>query len=138
MKVKLDKRDKLFSKLVRERANWTCEACNEYFPEGERQRLHCSHIFSRRKRSVRFDPDNAAAHCFSCHQRLGENPVEFARWAECYLGVARLEALRNRSLKLIKRSKPELEDLYQDMKAAYEHMLSRRRAGETGRLEFEL
>lgn len=29
--------------------------------------LHCSHFHSRAKKSVRFDPDNAAALCAACH-----------------------------------------------------------------------
>lgn len=138
MKVKLDKRDRLFSKLIRERVNWTCQRCGRYHPEGQRQSLHCSHIFSRRKRSVRWHPDNAVAHCFACHQYLGENPIEFAAWAEGILGEHRMALLRSLAGQMQKWTKPQLEDLYQDMKAAHEDMVARRNSGETGRLEFEL
>ncbi len=86
MKVRRDPLDDLFSKLVRERANWCCEKCGKYHPEGTRRSLHCSHFFSRRKRSTRWDPRNAAAHCFKCHQELGENPIEFTKWIKAYLG----------------------------------------------------
>ncbi len=142
MKNRRDKLDDIFSKLVRERANWTCEAqlpgCGGYHEEGRRQSLHCSHFFSRRKQSTRFDPENAAAHCFSCHKKLEENPLDFAKWVEAHLGNAATENLRIRAATILKRTKPQKEDLYQDMKAAYANLLERRRAGETGRLEFEL
>ena len=64
--------------------------------------------------------------------------MEFTRWAEAHLGKRDLEKLRLQASTILKRSKRDKEDLYQDMKAAYEHMLARRRSGETGRLEFEL
>ncbi|MGI9489068.1 MAG: hypothetical protein ACR2RF_24925 [Geminicoccaceae bacterium] len=143
MKTRRDKLDDIFSKLVRERANWTCEAqlpkCMGYFPEGPgRRMLHCSHFFSRRKQSTRFDPENAAAHCFSCHKKLEENPLDFAEWVKAHLGNGTAEKLRIRSATIVKRNKADKEDLYQDMKAAWDDLQARRRAGETGRLEFEL
>ena len=41
--MKRDKRDAIFSLLIRERSSWCCERCGEFVVEGERQRLHCSH-----------------------------------------------------------------------------------------------
>lgn len=137
MKIKRTKHDDVFSKLVRERAGWTCEACDKYHPEGQRQSLHCSHIFSRRHKATRWHPDNAVAHCFSCHQRLGENPVEFTQWAEEKLGRERLERLQQRARQVVKMTKHDLEDLYQHMRAQYGQMLEQRKAGEVGRIEFE-
>ena len=49
--IRRDKYDELFSYLVRERADFTCEYCNRSFrhdPHG----LHCSHLFGRRAQSV--------------------------------------------------------------------------------------
>ncbi len=136
MKIKRDKRDKIFSDLVRERANWTCEHCGKYFPEGARQGLHCSHLFSRRHRSTRWHPLNAFAHCFSCHKRLGENPVEFTRWAESRLGVHVVESLRARARSIVKWTRNDLEDLYARMKDSWESMQRERSNGKIGRIEF--
>lgn len=114
MKIRIDKRDTIFSKIIRLRARWTCEACGQYFPLGHG--LQCSHFFGRRHRSTRWDPDNAAAHCFGCHRRFTENPLEFAAWVRKYLGDTRYEMLQERHNRVIKRNKHDLEFLYQHLK----------------------
>ncbi len=116
MKIKRNKIDILFSKLVRQRDDWTCTACGKYYPEGRRQGLHCSHIFSRRHTATRWSFDNAVAHCFACHQRLGENPVDFTRWAEDRFGKGFIELLREKAHSVCKMTKAEKEELYQHLK----------------------
>lgn len=117
MKVRVNKLDKVFSQLIRTRDNWTCQFCGRYFPEGERRSLHCSHFHGRRKQSVRYDPLNAAAHCFSCHKYLSENPIEFARWIEGFLGAENVALLMTKANRPLKRTAGEKEELYQDLKA---------------------
>jgi hypothetical protein len=134
--MKRDKKDAIFSNLVRERANWTCECCGKYYPEGGRQGLHCSHTVSRRFQGLRYHPMNASAHCYSCHQRLGGHPLEFAAWIEAHIGKENAENLRVMSTAITKLSKADKEDIYQNMKASYETMLVQRADGGTGRLEF--
>ncbi len=134
--MKRDKLDDVFSKLVRERVNFTCEACQTYYPEDRRMGLHCSHFYTRSKRSVRWFPDNATAHCYKCHTYYGGHPVEFAEWTEARLGAEKFHLLRRRAHTPLKLSKPDKEDLYQDMKAELERMQSERKSGVTGRIEF--
>ncbi|MCA9367531.1 recombination protein NinG [Candidatus Kaiserbacteria bacterium] len=134
--IKRDKRDDVFSRLVRERAGWCCEHCGKYYPEGNRQGLHCSHLFSRRHRATRWDPHNCFAHCFSCHQYLGGNPVVFADWAEKRLGAGMIDLLREKAHSVIKLKKPDLEELYKHLKAELKAMESKRAGGERGRIEF--
>ena len=117
MKIKVNKLDAIFSQLVRTRDNWTCQVCGKYFPEGERRSLHCSHFHGRRKQSVRYEPLNAAAHCFACHKYLSENPLEFADWILSHLGPAGVALLTVMANKPVKRSKKDKEDLYLDLKA---------------------
>lgn len=114
MKIRIDKRDTVFSKLIRLRARFNCEKCGRYFPQGHG--LQCSHFFSRRHQATRYDPDNACAHCFTCHQRLGENPMEFSAWIRSYLGDARYEMLQERHRRIVKRTKADSESLYQHLK----------------------
>jgi len=114
VKIRIDKRDTVFSKLIRLRARWNCERCGRYFQHGHG--LQCSHFYGRRHRATRWDIDNAAAHCFGCHKRLGENPMEFAAWIRGYLGDVRYEALTERHRKIVKRTKAELEELYEHFK----------------------
>jgi hypothetical protein len=115
LKIRIDKKDTVFSKLIRLRARFNCEKCGRYFPHGHG--LQCSHFFSRRHQSTRYDPDNAAAHCFGCHQRLGANPIEFTAWIKQYLGDVRYEALQLRHRQIVKRTKADAEALYQHLKS---------------------
>lgn len=115
MKIRIDKRDTVFSKLIRLRARFNCEKCGRYFPQGHG--LQCSHFFGRRHQSTRYDPDNAAAHCFVCHMQFTENPIAFTAWIKRYLGDARYDALQLRHRQIVKRTKKDLEELYQHLKA---------------------
>jgi hypothetical protein len=65
--IKTTQADKAFSKCIRERANWTCERCGKYYPEGSRNGIECSHHHSRGNWSIRFDPMNAECLCTGCH-----------------------------------------------------------------------
>ncbi len=91
MKIKIDRLDVLFSRFVRLRAGGICEYC------GEPKRLECSHFHGRRKRSVRWDPDNACGVCFTCHQYLGSNPYAHTEFFKKRLGSERFEALNIRA-----------------------------------------
>ena len=73
MNIKRSPLDKLFSLYVRLRAGGKCEYCGAPKLTGD---LECSHFIGRRNRAVRYDPDNAAGCCFSCHVYLGENPYK--------------------------------------------------------------
>ncbi len=136
--MKRDKRDIVFSKLVRERANWTCERCGRYFPFGERSGLDCSHFFGRRYLRLRWHPDNAAAHCRGCHGFLSENPDEFMRWIEGHIGEGRIEMLRERrNDNRIKYTKRDKEEIHAHLKSELQRLESLRAEGKEGRLEFE-
>lgn len=116
MRIKVDKLDTKFSLLIRERARWRCEYCGRYFPEGERGGLSCSHFIGRRKRSVRYDPDNAAAMCYACHMKCEENPLDFATWVRLRLGDERYDDLRQRASYPLKLTKVDREALYTHLK----------------------
>lgn len=113
--IKRDKRDILFSRIIRARAGWRCEACGTSYKDRP-QGLHCSHLFSRRHKSTRWDEDNAFAHCFGCHQRLGGDPVEFVAWAVSRLGQDKVDALRLKAHSVTKFTKAELELIHADLK----------------------
>lgn len=74
-KLKRSKADKLFSDYIRIRDKWTCQRCHTKY-EPPTAALHCSHWWGRGNKSVRFNPDNAAAICYGCHRYLGSNPTE--------------------------------------------------------------
>lgn len=117
MKIRIDKRDTVFSLIVRLRAAFMCDRCGRYFPKGHG--LQCSHFYGRRHKATRWAFDNAAAHCFGCHRHLGENPIEFNAWVRKHLGDARYDALAEKHRRIVKRTKTELEELYQHLKEQY-------------------
>ena len=117
VKIRIDKRDTVFSKLIRLRARWNCDRCGRYFPMGHG--LQAAHIFSRRHQSTRYDPDNAIALCFADHQYFGENPTIFTAWVKKHLGDVRYEALQLRHMLIVKRTKADAEELYQHLKEQF-------------------
>jgi hypothetical protein len=135
--VKRTKLDIVVSKLVRERAEWKCERCEKYFPEGRgRQGLDASHLYGRRHKSTRWHPDNIFAHCRGCHQYLGSNPPVFAKWALDQLGETRYDWLMRRHNQVVKYTKADLEEMYQHYKAQLAYLERRRRDGEKGYIDF--
>lgn len=94
--IKRNATDALFSDLVRTLAGWKCERCFKSY-ENRRQGLHCSHFYGRRGKSTRWDVENAAALCFSCHNHMGENPAEHVKFFEKRLGLEKFEKLTLRA-----------------------------------------
>lgn len=115
MKIRVDKRDAVFSLIVRLKARYVCEACGRFYPKGHG--LQASHFYGRRHKATRWSFDNCAAHCFSCHRRFTENPLEFTAWVKKYLGDTRYDELTRRHAQIVKRTKAELEELYQHLKS---------------------
>ena len=58
--------------------------------------LQCCHYHSRRKESVRFDPDNCDAGCIACHYFI-DHTVEGQKWLDEFklkqLGLQRFNGL---------------------------------------------
>ena len=96
MKIRISKLDKLFSLYIRSRAGWTCERCHKRY-QPPTSGLHASHFHGRRKKSVRYDPENAAALCFGCHRYYTENPAAHTEWFKKRLGEKRFDALTLRA-----------------------------------------
>ena len=96
MRIKIDKADLLFSKYIREKADWTCERCGKLYPPPTTA-LQASHYFGRANEATRFDEDNVAAHCMGCHMRFTANPHEHTEWVKQKLGPERYKVLVKRS-----------------------------------------
>ena len=90
MKIKIDALDKLFSRYIRNRDR-CCQRC------GSSKSLQCCHMHSRRHQNTRFDPDNAVALCFGCHQYLDSHPIEKIEFFQARLGGQGFDLLRARS-----------------------------------------
>ena len=136
MGIKRTPLDAVFSDLVRERADWTCQVCRKEFPDRKGSGLHGSHYFGRRSVATRHHGDNVYAHCFGCHQKLGSRPHDFKLWVQSQLGETRYDALVLRANAVCKRPKGEEKKMREHFKAQLEYIRRRRRDGEVGIIEF--
>jgi hypothetical protein len=90
------KLDLAWSELVKLRAGWKCEYC------GKSKYLQSHHIFSRSKKSTRWDVQNGIAlcvghHTFSSTFSAHKTPLEFIDWLYNYRGTENINLLRIRA-----------------------------------------
>ncbi len=113
------KLDIAWSKLVKLRAGMKCEYC------GKTNYLNSHHIYSRSKKSTRWDVLNGISlcvghHTFSSTFSAHKTPLEFIKWLENYKGTDYIDDLTiraNMTLKLHKHEKEEmLEELNKQIK----------------------
>lgn len=137
--IKRDALDAVFSDCIRERANYTCQRCQKYYPEGNRRGLDCAHIYGRAAKVTRWHPDNAVCLCRGCHQYFTSHPCEFDAWVRRQLGETRYDMLRERfnnkgqRIKYHDWHKKEMREHYRE---ELKKMRDQRMGGETGALEF--
>lgn len=111
MKTTDAKLDTIFSKLVRNKAEWRCERCDDGYAV-HAENLHCSHFMGRRYRGTRWDFENAFAHCMKCHHYFSMNPVEFRRWALKAMGQEKFDRVRIKAETVTKLTDADKEGLY--------------------------
>jgi len=87
MAVKISQADKYFSLCVRAAHDNTCEMC------GKQGRMECSHVHSRRHRTIRWCKDNANCLCHYHHREWHENPLDSFKWFEESFGTGRVDLL---------------------------------------------
>ena len=119
MKIKIDPRDAVFSKLVRTRDRWRCRHCKTQYQEGDRG-LQAAHIIGRRNKAVRWAPINCLALCYSCHMHFTANPIEFTEWVG---KIVDLDALRERARPIMKLSKADLAEILINLKHEWKAMV---------------
>ena len=115
MRVKRDKRDDLFSKMVRTRDGYYCVKCGVKHEETSTG-LHCSHNVPRRYLRLRWLPLNALSLCFACHQWYGSEPYESGKWLEGHIGKRNMKTLLSMKQQKLKISKVVKEDIYAILK----------------------
>lgn len=134
--MKASPADAAFSKCVRERANYQCERCGTAHDRSSTG-LHCSHIFSRRHRTLRFCGENAQSLCYRCHAWLGGNPADSGLWLVETLGEGHIDLLREKMNSRVKVSKIEEKEIAKHYREQLKIMQAKREDGEVGRIEFE-
>ena len=122
MKVRRKKLDIIFSNLVRERANWYCQA-SSVNKRHEPGTLDCAHIMGRRSVRLRWDPRNAVALARKEHIYFTEHPFDWRDWCVDQFGEERIDELRLLSNGHVKWTPKQREEIYQHYKLEYDKML---------------
>lgn len=104
--VKRSPADIAFSDCVRYAAKYTCQRCGK--TDGQ---MECSHIFSRKNRTIRWAKDNAMCKCHTCHRWWHENPTESGNWFRNMVGEGFYSLLLERKNAKVKVSKLEEEEI---------------------------
>ena len=86
MKIKRNKLDEIFSNVVREAYNWTCQCCGKESIKGVNGMMDAAHNFSRRHKFTRYDPRNVVCLCRSCHMRMTADPDEHVTFMKKHFG----------------------------------------------------
>ena len=138
-RIKNAKIDDIFSRCIRESANWTCQKSGLEDPEGQAKGrswgMQCCHIFGRRTVSMRWWPDNAICMNSRWHRYYTENPLLFDRFVRSLQGDAVIDALRERfNRKDIKYTDKDRREIYEYFEKTFQSMREMRLDGETGRI----
>ena len=98
MRQEVIKIDALFSQYIRKRALNRVNGCERCLQgKTSTKKLHCAHMFPRRKYSVRWDIDNACGLCPGCHRFLDDNALDKVRFFVALLGQETFDLLEARS-----------------------------------------
>lgn len=136
MKIKAS--DTWFSKCVRERADYRCERCHKQSDiDNTNGQMQCSHIFSRRHRTIRWDGMNAQCLCPSCHRWFGENPYESGKWLDNVFGAGYMRLLTDKKNAKIKVPKSEEKEIAAHYRKEFNRMRDLRTDRNVGWIDFE-
>jgi len=108
---KLEKElDDLWHKAVLKRDNYGCKIC------GSRDRLQTHHIFSRIRRSTRWDMENGITLCAGHHYLAHRDPEKFRRFVIQKIGEEKYEELYQKSLYVVRITLKDLERIKNELK----------------------
>jgi hypothetical protein len=111
----IDKKlDDAWSLLVKLRAGMKCEYC------GKETHLNSHHIYSRSKKSTRWDTENGiclcvAHHVFSSGFSAHKTPLEFIDWLKTYKNVEQIDNLKLKANSTVKFMKFEKDQLLEEL-----------------------
>lgn len=111
----IDKKlDDAWSLKVKERAGFKCEYC------GKQNALNSHHVYSRSKKSTRWDVDNGVClcvghHVFSSSFSAHKTPLEFIEWIKSVRGEVWFHVLRLKANQTVKLHKHEKEQMLEEL-----------------------
>jgi len=126
--------DKEFSWCVRAAADWCCEKCGQGFNPPTAQ-LQCSHFYSRKHNITRWFPDNAFAHCASCHAWLESRLPDFTEFYIQMRGRDKYGELMAYHHQVVHWTKDDFEAIAKHYKDERKRIEEMREAGWKGYIE---
>ena len=133
--VKRDALDAIFSNLIRERNDYTCEACGKNYRHDTRN-AHCAHIHTRKHRPTRWHVDGALCLCAKCHRRYTDFPLEWQGFVRGYYGDDKYESIKRLAWTIRKYTRAEKDEMKTHYRAQLKYMEKRRAGGEGGYIDF--
>ena len=133
--IKRSPLDAVFSDLIREAADWTCQHTGRQFPDRKGRDVHCSHFYSRSYSSTRWYPDNAFCLSAAAHDYMGKNPDEHVAMVKRILGDARFEMLQERKRQIVRYRASDRKAMQKHYRDELERLLEMRRNGVVGPIE---
>jgi len=131
MSIKITPADKAFADCVKAAYDNTCEVC------GKVGRMECSHIHSRKHRTIRWCKENAIPKCHTCHRWWHENPTESGAWfVEKYGEGIESILIEKKNIKL-KIPKSEEKDIAKHYREQLKMIEQERSSGVSGYIDFE-
>jgi hypothetical protein len=133
--VKIKTSDTAFSRCVRSANEYKCEKCKAQHDKSSCG-LHCSHIFTRSHRTIRWCKENAQSLCFSCHNWFGGEPAESGVWIRGLLGDEAIGLLIEKKNSRVKVSKLEEKEITKHYRQQLKEIEQKRLDGVTGYIDF--
>lgn len=133
--IKRSPLDAVFSDVIREAADWTCQYSGLQFPDRKGRDVHCSHFISRANLATRWFPDNATCLSAAAHKRLSENPDEHVAFMRRILGDARYEWLQIRKRQIVRYRASDKKAMQKHFKDELERIRAMRAEGVVGPVE---
>jgi len=103
--------DKLFSEVIRLRANGYCERCHKYV---KNEGINASHFYGRVRHSTRWDEDNVQGICSPCHAGFHDNRLSYFEWLFHRLGAERMCILADKAEVITKQDYEAIKTQLQD------------------------
>lgn len=119
-----NKLDKVFSEYVRRRLAGphgmvACVSCGRVKRWQEQQ---AGHFVSRVRLATRWDIENTNPQCSACNVLLRGNAVGYARWLENRYGPSIFATLDERSRRLVKFGRSDLQTMIDEFKRKLEEL----------------
>lgn len=124
--IKRNTTDKLFSDIMRTRANFICERCHRDFSQ-RKEICDVSHFITRGNKRTRWDAENVCVFCRGCHELMGKNPGIYTTFMQYKLGLENYYKLMIRSERKLSDQKIDEKAIRMGLKLEWKRICERKK-----------